>query len=103
MKIQGFPGTGTTLVAAALMIFSARNSFGQETNAFGEYEMPNGTPTESTTPPASAPAVSLSPADAQVLQLTQAKISDGTIITYIQNSGTVYGLNASQIVYLKQQ
>ncbi|MGA8181073.1 MAG: hypothetical protein WB792_13510 [Desulfobacterales bacterium] len=39
----------------------------------------------------------------QVLQLAHAKISDSTIIAYIQNSGTVYNLDASQIVYLKQQ
>ena len=45
----------------------------------------------------------LTPAMNQILQMSQAKVSDGTIITYIQNSGTIYGLNASQIVYLKQQ
>jgi hypothetical protein len=45
----------------------------------------------------------LSPAAAQVLQLAQAKVGDDTIVAYIQNSGTIYGLNANQIVYLKQQ
>ena len=39
----------------------------------------------------------------QVLQLSQAKIGDNTIVAYIQNSGTIYSLNASEIVYLKQQ
>jgi hypothetical protein len=39
----------------------------------------------------------------QVLQLAQAKVSDDIIVTYIHNSGTVYGLDASQIVYLRQQ
>jgi hypothetical protein len=39
----------------------------------------------------------------QVLQLSQAKIGDSTIVAYIQNSGTIYSLNASEIVYLKQQ
>ena len=39
----------------------------------------------------------------QVLQLAHAKIGDSTIIAYIQNSGTVYSLDTSQIVYLKQQ
>ena len=39
----------------------------------------------------------------QVLQLAQAKVSDDIIVAYIQNSGTVYGLDASQIVYLRQQ
>jgi hypothetical protein len=39
----------------------------------------------------------------QVLELTKAKISDSTILSYIQNSRTAYNLEASQIIYLKQQ
>jgi hypothetical protein len=39
----------------------------------------------------------------QVLQLQQAKVGDDTIITYIKNSGTSYGLNADQIIYLREQ
>lgn len=39
----------------------------------------------------------------QILEMSRAKVSDGTIITYIQNGGTIYALNAEQIVYLKQQ
>jgi hypothetical protein len=39
----------------------------------------------------------------QILQLTQAKVGDDTIIAYIKNTGTSYGLNADQIIYLKQQ
>jgi hypothetical protein len=39
----------------------------------------------------------------QILQLSQAKISDDTIIAYIHNSGNSYGLNADQIIYLRQQ
>ena len=39
----------------------------------------------------------------QVLQLAHAKISDSTIIAYIRNSGTVYKLDASRIVFLKKQ
>jgi hypothetical protein len=52
---------------------------------------------------ATLPASQLSPAAAQVLQLAQAKVGDDTIVAYIQNSGTIYGLDANQIVYLKQQ
>lgn len=51
----------------------------------------------STTPPP------LSHGVAQVLQLSQAKVSDGVIVQYIQNSGTIYALSAPEIVYLKQQ
>jgi len=45
----------------------------------------------------------LSPAAEQIVQLTQAKVSDDTIIAYIQNSGNNYILDANQIIYLKQQ
>lgn len=80
MKIQGFKKTGLAIVAAMAVAISATNIFAQE-----------------------ATTVPLSSAAAQVLQLSQAKISDGTIITFVQNSGSTYGLSASQIVYLKQQ
>jgi len=39
----------------------------------------------------------------QILQLAQAKVGDNTIIAYIKNSGNSYGLNADQIIYLRQQ
>jgi uncharacterized membrane protein YgcG len=39
----------------------------------------------------------------QVLQLAQAKVTDDVIIAYIHNSGNSYGLNADQIIYLRQQ
>ena len=49
------------------------------------------------------PAPQLSYGVPQVLQLEQAKVSDGNIVSYIQNSGTIYALKADEIVYLKQQ
>jgi hypothetical protein len=39
----------------------------------------------------------------QILQLEQAKVGDATIVAYVRNSGTSYGLNADQIIYLRQQ
>lgn len=39
----------------------------------------------------------------QVVQLSKANIGEDTIVTYVQNSGNSYGLDADQIVYLKQQ
>jgi len=50
-----------------------------------------------------SPAPQLSAGVPQVLQLSQAKVSDGIIVNYIQNSGTIYALDANQIIYLKQQ
>lgn len=109
MKKQGFQKAGITLAAATLVTFLTPGIFAQDTNAFGQYEMPTGTPAESQTPPPEAPmapvsgsTTPLSGPDMQILQLSQAKISDSTIVTYIQNSSTIYGLDASQIVYLKQ-
>ena len=52
---------------------------------------------------ASEPVPQLAYGVPQILQLAQAKISDGTIIAYIKSSGISYGLNASQIIYLRQQ
>jgi hypothetical protein len=51
---------------------------------------------------ASQAAPQLSYGVPQVLQLVQAKVSEGVIVNFIQNSGTVYGLGAGEIVYLKQ-
>jgi hypothetical protein len=50
-----------------------------------------------------APAPQLAYGVAQILELQQAKVDDTTIIAYIHNSGNSYGLNADQIIYLRQQ
>jgi uncharacterized protein YbaA (DUF1428 family) len=47
--------------------------------------------------------VQLSYGVSQIIQLSQANVSEGTIVNYIQNSDSSYGLDANQIVYLKQQ
>lgn len=39
----------------------------------------------------------------EIIRLSQAKLSDDTIIHYIKSSGQIYPLNASQIIYLKEQ
>lgn len=39
----------------------------------------------------------------QIVKLAQAKVGDDTMIAYINNAGNSYGLNADQIIYLKQQ
>ncbi len=50
-----------------------------------------------------APAPQLAYGVPQILQLAQAKVGDATIIAYIKNSGTTYGLTADQIIYLRQK
>ena len=54
----------------------------------------------STTPVA---PVQLSENAAEVLKLTRAKINDDTILAFIQNSRSSYGLNTSAIVYLHNE
>ena len=50
-----------------------------------------------------APAPHLAYGVSQIIQLSQAKVGDDTIIAYIRNSGNSYGLTADQIIYLQQQ
>lgn len=50
-----------------------------------------------------APAPQLGYGVMQILQLAQAKVGDDTILAFIRNSGNSYGLNADQIIYLRQQ
>ena len=53
------------------------------------------------TPATSAPTMAYGVA--QIVQLTQAKVGDDTIVAYVRNSGNSYGLDANQIIYLRQQ
>lgn len=52
---------------------------------------------------ATAAPVQLSYGASQIVQLARAKVSDDTIIAYIHSSGHTYGLDADQIIYLRQQ
>src|SRR5260221_4153750 len=38
-----------------------------------------------------------------ILKLSRAQVNEGVILSYIQNSGTVYNLEANDIVYLRGQ
>jgi hypothetical protein len=55
-------------------------------------------------PVRTAPAQPRVPYGAQdVLKLTRAKVSEDIVVTYVENSGTVYGLRADDIVFLRDQ
>ena len=43
----------------------------------------------------------LAPGVADIARMAQARVSDPVILAYIENSGTVYNLDAGQIVYLR--
>jgi len=97
MKTRNFPTLSLTVVAVAALVFAAGNAVGQNSTA--------GSTTASTTQPAavSQSAPQLPYGVPEVLQLSQANVGDSVIVNYIQNSGNNYGLNAAQIIYLRQQ
>ena len=92
MKTQNLRSSLLAIAAVTALAFTAGNVAAQDSTA-------------ATAQPAAAsqPAPQLSYGVPQVLQLVQAKVSDGIIVSFIQNSGTIYSLNAGEIVYLKQQ
>lgn len=91
MKTQNLHKT-LALLAVAGLTFVAASALGQDTST---------TTTVQVTAP--APAPQLSYGTAQIVQLTQAKIGEDTIVAYVKNSGNSYGLDANQIIYLRQQ
>ena len=89
MKTRNLQNSFLAIAAIAALAFTAGNVSGQDSSA-----QPAA---------ASQPSPQLSYGVPQVMQLVQAKISDGIIVNYIQNSGTIFALKADEIVYLKQQ
>jgi hypothetical protein len=94
MKTSNWQKMLATLAVAGLVV-SATTSPAQNATA--------PTPAPAAPAPAVPPAPQLAYGVPQILQLAQAKISDDTIIAFIRNSGIGYGLNASTIIYLRQQ
>jgi hypothetical protein len=83
MKIFNLKKTFPAVVALALLALATLSVVAQES------------PTNSAPP--------LAYGVPQILQLEQAKVTDDIIIAYIHNSTTSYGLDADQIIYLRQQ
>ena len=90
----------TVMAIAALggMTLSAPMVLAQDASALAatNTSAPASVPTASATPP-------LGYGVSQILQLSQAKVSDDTIIAFVKNSGNSYGLSADQIIYLQKQ
>jgi nitrogen fixation/metabolism regulation signal transduction histidine kinase len=96
MKTQSFHRLLSAVAAFMGLALFATNAVAQDyTTAAGSNT------TQMTVSSQTAPALSYGVA--AVLQMSQAKVSDTTIITYIQNSRSRYGLDASQIIYLRQE
>ena len=87
MKTSNSRGLFLTVTITAVLVLAARNVPAQD----------------STTSAAPTAPVQLSYGVSQIIQLSKAKVSEDTIVNYIRNSGSSYGMDASQIVYLKQQ
>jgi len=92
MKTRNFQKPLLTIIALATLALTAGNVAAQDSTTTAQ-------------PAAATPAAvpQLSYGVPEILQLSQAKIGDSTIIAYVQNSGNNYGLNAAQIIYLRQQ
>ena len=92
MKTRNHQSSLLGAAVLAALVFASANATAQESTTAAEQSMV-----------ASQPAPQLSYGVPQILQLVQAKVSDSIIVSYIQNSGTIYSLRADEIVYLKQQ
>ncbi len=90
MKTQTSLRWFSTLTLAAALVLAARTVPAQDSAT-------------AATASAGQTAPQLSYGVSQIVQLSKAKVGDDTIINYIHNSGSSYGLDANQIVYLKQQ
>lgn len=88
MKTSNSRGLFLTVTITAVLVLAARNVPAQDST---------------TTSAAQTAPVQLSYGVSQIIQLSKAKVSEDTIVNYIRNSGSSYGMDASQIVYLKQQ
>jgi hypothetical protein len=87
MKIRTASRLFQALTITAVLALAARNVPAQVTATSAAQTAP----------------VQLSYGVSQVIQLSKANVSEATIVNFVQNSGSSYGLDASQIVYLKQQ
>jgi hypothetical protein len=95
MKTRNFPTLSLT-IAAFILALAMGNVLAQDSTA-------STTASAAQSTAATQPVPQLSYGVPEVLQLSQAKVGDSVIVSYIQNSGNNYGLNAAQIIYLRQQ
>lgn len=90
MKTRNLKKLLWAVTAVSALSFLAGNAVAQNSTA-------------STAAPTTVQAApQLSYGASQIVKLAQAKVGDSTIIAYIQNSGNSYGLDANQIIYLRQ-
>src|ERR1700690_1048719 len=98
MKTRNSSGLLLTIAAVTATCLLTRDVMAQGSSDVAT--IPNVAPAAAT---AGDAPVQLSYGVSQIIQLSKAKVSDDTIVNYIRNSGSSYGMDAGQIVYLKQQ
>ena len=97
MKTRNLQNWVLALTAVVAVTLLAAKAAAQESST--------STTATTVTPVAAQPAAApqLSYGVSQVVQLAHANVGEDVIVNYIQNSGNGYGLDANQILYLKQQ
>jgi len=97
MKTQSLQSLVLTIAAVSAVTLLAGKAVAQESST--------STTAATTTPAAAQPAAApqLSYGVSEVVQLAHANVGEDVVVNYIQNSGNAYGLDANQILYLKQQ
>jgi hypothetical protein len=107
MNTRKFQSLVIGLAAAGAVVLLAGSAAAQDAStstATTPAPAATAVPQISTSQPATTqPAPQLAYGVGEVLQLAHANVSDDIIVNYVQNSGNAYGLNADQIVYLRQQ
>ena len=80
------------------------SALGAETNSAAPQALPSQPAANAETPAVSQNAQPKLPYGVEdVLKLSRAQVSDDVVLSYIRNSGTIYNLNAQDIVYLRNQ
>lgn len=94
-------------LAIAISLISISGSFAADTNGSPEQLPVPGAGTE--TSPARQPVTAVAPSTRlpygvdDIIKLSRAKVSEEVILTYVQNSGTIYNLSPTDIVYMRDQ
>jgi len=119
MKTQDQCRTFTRALLAAVLLTAPGRLLAQDAITNAAPTSADTSASTTTVAPAAAPATTPTPDAApastvtlapqlsygvsSIVQLSQANVGDATILKYIQTGGSGYGLNADQIIYLKQQ
>ena len=101
MKMRSLQSLVLTITAVTAVALLAAKAVAQESSS--STTAATATPAAAQPAAASQAAPQLSYGVSEVVQLAHANVSEDVVVNYIQNSGNAYGLDANQILYLKQQ